>query len=367
LEYYNPVKISLGVDLPNAVSSLFKNTGRKLIFCSARFSRTQSFSELRSGIGECEVFSDIETNPSVKSLELALGFAKNYSPESIIAIGGGSVIDTAKVARYACYSNTFDIRRLLGDPVKKDLSKKALFAAVPTTHGSGSELTMWATVWDKTSGKKYSISDPENYPDFAIYDFSLFRSLPVQVTFTSTLDAFSHSFEALWNKNSNPISDHFATEGIKLILNNIGKIGQSVAEGVRKELILASMYAGLAFSNTKTAAAHSISYPLTLRYNIPHGIACSMPLFPLLKINNAAIRNKLNKIFSCSDVKDINGIEQKVKSAIKGMIPYSISEYGVTRDELPALVDGSFTKERMANNIVELSANYVLSVFEAIF
>jgi alcohol dehydrogenase class IV len=265
LEYYNPVKISLDVDLPNVVSSLFKNTGQKLIFCSKRFSRTQSFLELRSGIGECEVFSDIETNPSVKSLELALGFAKNYSPESIIAIGGGSVIDTAKVARYACYSNTFDIRRLLGDPVKKDLSKKALFAAVPTTHGSGSELTMWATVWDKTSGKKYSISDPGNYPDLAIYDFSLFRSLPVQVAFISTLDAFSHSFEALWNKNSNPISDHFATEGIKLILNNIGKIGQSVDEGVRKELVLASIYAGLAFSNTKTAAAHSISYPLTLR------------------------------------------------------------------------------------------------------
>jgi len=367
LEYYNPVKISFDVDLPHVVSSLFKHTGRKLIFCFEPFLRTQSFSELRSGIGECEVFSDIETNPSVKSLERALGITKEYSPESIIAIGGGSVIDTAKVARYACYSNTFDITGLLGDPVKKDLSKKPFFVAVPTTHGTGSELTMWATVWGKTAGKKYSLSDPENYPDLAIYDFSLFRSLPVQITFTSTLDAFSHSFEALWNKNSNPISDHFATEGIKLILNNIGKIGQSVAEGVRKELVLASMYAGLAFSNTKTAAAHSISYPLTLRYNIPHGIACSMPLFPLLTINKAAIKNKLNKIFSCSDVKDINGIEQKVKSAVKGMIPYSISEYGVTRDEFPALVEGSFTKERMANNIVDLSVKDVLSVFEKIF
>jgi phosphonate metabolism-associated iron-containing alcohol dehydrogenase len=367
LEYYNPVRISLGVELHVKILSLFKSTEKKLVFCSKRFSQTQSFSELKSKIGEYRVFTDIENNPSVDSLESVLKYTKDYSPESIIAIGGGSVIDTAKIARYACYSNTFDTNELLNNSLKKNVSKKPFFVAVPTTHGSGSELTMWATIWDKVSKIKYSVSVPGNYPDIAVYDFDLFKSLPVSETFISTLDAFSHSFEALWNKNSNLLSDHFAIEGIKLILNNIGQIGDKVEKDVREKLILASIYAGLAFSNTKTAAAHSISYPLTLKYNIPHGIASSMPLFPLLKINYDVIKNKLNKIFLCTNIKDIYELERKVRSAIENKISYSLSEYGVTKDELLAIAEESFTNERMSNNIVELSIKDVLHILKAIF
>ncbi|MEN8153819.1 MAG: phosphonoacetaldehyde reductase [Acidobacteriota bacterium] len=367
MEYYNPVKILFDSDSSVDITKLSGKGKRRLIFCYPGFQDTASFDAICADNKDDFIFNDIEENPSLQSINKALEYAKRVDPEVIVAIGGGSVIDTAKVVRYGCSLDLFNMLDIAENAGSDIAGKRPLFIAVPTTHGTGSEVTMWATVWDKDNKKKYSVSDKNNYPDFALYDHTLFKSLPLPVSVSSTLDALSHSFEALWNRNSNPVSDHFAMESIKLIIKNIEDLNDPVPLNVRKELILASMYAGLAFSNTKTAAAHSISYPLTLRYRIPHGIACSMPLFPLLNINRREMGDKLEKLFNNCEVRNSEELEKLIKKAVSGKIPFSLKEYGVKENELDELVGQSFTKERMANNIVELSSDDVLTVLKKIF
>ncbi len=367
MKYYNPVKISFDTLFGEELSKLSGSGKKRLIFCYDGFERSEAFSTITNEGGEDHIYNDVEENPSIQSIDKALGFAQKFKPDIIIAIGGGSVIDTAKVVRFGLYLNRSSVMELLEGGVTRILGEKPLLIAVPTTHGTGSEVTMWATVWDKVENKKYSVSDIENYPDHSVYDHRLFASLPMSVSISSTLDALSHSFEALWNKNANPVSDHFAFESIKLIIKYIDDLNDPVPEGVRKGLILASMYAGLAFSNTKTAAAHSISYPLTLKYGIPHGIACSMPLFPLLDINRKGMGDKLERLFMNCEVKSGEEIEKKIKASIKGKVPFSLEEFGVKEDELDGLVGVSFTKERMANNIIELKSSDVREILGKIY
>ena len=367
MEYYNPVKISIDTDFGEEITRLSGKDKKRLIFCYDGFEKTGLFKKVADNGENDRVISEAEENPSIQSIDRFLEAAHDFKPEIIIAIGGGSVIDTAKVVRFGLYLNRHSVKELLQGGVTRITGEKPLFMAVPTTHGTGSEVTMWATVWDKVENRKYSVSDPQNYPDHAIYDHRLFETLPLHVSVSSTLDALSHSFEALWNRNSNPVSDHFAFESIKLIVKNIDLLNDPVPERVRKELILASMYAGLSFSNTKTAAAHSISYPLTLKYAIPHGVACSMPLFPLLRINRKEMGGKLDRLFMNCEVKSPDELESRVKSAVRGKVPFSLAEFGVRKNELDGLVGQSFTKERMANNIVELNSGDVRKVLEEIF
>ena len=157
---------------------------------------------------------------------------------------------------------------------------------LPTTHGTASEVTMWGTVWNMKEKKKYSISHPDLYPGVAILDGNLTLSLPLNISIMTVMDALSHSFESIWNKNANPTSTDFAISAICSILDNGEALKENPTDlAIRNNLLKAATVAGLAFSNTATAAAHSMSYPLTIHYGIPHGIASSISLIPLLEKN----------------------------------------------------------------------------------
>lgn len=364
-QYHNPVKIVFSDNLQQSIKLITKQSGKILIVCSDRFKKTEHFRQLTCKQNNFYTFSDIEQNPSLESCGRAIEFVEIYQPRVIIAIGGGSVIDTAKVMRMAIHNNCYGIEKLIEGACNQ--VDKPLFVGVPTTHGSGSELTMWATIWDKVSKKKYSISEYDNYPDYAIYDVRLFDSLPESVSISSTLDALSHAFESLWNKNANPISDHFSTESIKLIITNLDKLRSPVPTMARSNLLMASIYAGLAFSNTMTAAAHSISYPLTSYFNISHGIACSMPLYSLLKINEKAIHDKIARLLHVLQSTNIDELWTKVLNILKNRIPFTLREYGIKRKDLNWLSELAFTKDRIDNNIVDLDTGDVLRILEEIY
>ena len=136
---------------------------------------------------------------------------------------------------------------------------------------------------------------------------------------------------------------------------------------VRENLLLASNLAGLAFSNTKTASAHSISYPLTINYGIPHGVASSLPLLPLLKINKSSIENELELIMKKLDMHKFSELESCIKRIPEKIINFNLKSWGVAQSDLPVLVDQSFTKGRIDNNIVDLDKNDILSILKYIF
>lgn len=358
--YYNPVKIIFSDSFVYELTKILDRNKKILLICSKRFSNSIDYQNIMKSFTNVTTFNNIENNPSFVSCNKAIKFGFEIRPDVIIVIGGGSVIDTAKSVRLALNKEIFTLEELFLD--KREYKNKIKFIAIPTTHGTGSELTKWATIWNKKEKKKYSLSDNDNYPDYAIYDYHLANSLPLEVSLITTLDALSHSFEALWNKNANPISDEYAIKAIKLILENIGQLREQTTKETRINLLKANIYSGLAFSNTKTAAAHSISYPLTALFGIPHGIACSITLYSLMRINKPFIEDKIERLLKITNFQNIEKLWMFVKEKVKGTIKFSLREYEISEKNLDNIVANSFNKDRIGNNIKKLNKKDIKNI-----
>jgi alcohol dehydrogenase len=299
-------------------------------------------------------------------VQQAIDAARPIRPDWILAVGGGSVLDTAKIVRLALACGRFDIRELLQSEPAEAGARLPLLIAVPTTHGTGAELTMWTTVWDRESGRKLSLSHPRNYPDIAAYCPPLTYGLPLSVSIATTLDALAHALESLWNRNGNPVSDELALAAVSSIFTSLELLADPVPPAARKELLRASMFAGLAFANTRTAAAHSISYPLTLRLGIPHGIACAMTLPALWRINAPRMPAKAERLRRLLGGEDMSTALERKLHFVSTRVPFTLSAYGAGPADLEALARESRTKGRMENNLVELDQADVLAILAAI-
>jgi len=311
------------------------------------------------------IFRNINPDPDFESCQAAINFIDSSKYDGVIAIGGGSVMDTAKVAMAYMRTKIANLGELLTITDPYTYSVPSIF--IPTTHGTGSEVTMWGTIWNKEEKKKYSISHPDLYPNVAILDGNLSLSLPLDISIITVMDALSHSFETIWNKNANPKSTSLAIDAICIILQNIEMLKENPMDvTIRRKMLKAANIAGLGFSNTKTAAAHSISYPLTMLYSIPHGIASSISLIPILLINKDFIKDPINKI--CKNNKyNFEKLIKVIQSIPKGIVAYTLSEWGVNKNMLNKIADESFTKGRMDNNIVDLDKMQVLKILTEVY
>jgi alcohol dehydrogenase len=278
--YSNPVRIEFGA---RAVAKLGGAIGKRrwaLITYDM-----PSFRELAAGIRAetglpTVVIDNIITNPDVKHLAQSCQTygAAASRPEVIVALGGGSIIDAAKVIAAAQGDFSRVLASLTGGPAL-DGSTFTPIIAVPSTAGTGSEVTSWATIWDQGSGNKYSLAHRALYPEVALVDPALTLGAPRGLTLATGLDALSHALESIWNVSANPISANFAVAAAREIIEVLPKLVEDLANtSLRERQAHAALMAGLAFSNTKTALAHNISYDITLRTGTIHGIACSFSL-----------------------------------------------------------------------------------------
>ncbi|MBZ7951016.1 phosphonoacetaldehyde reductase [Campylobacter sp. LH-2024] len=274
-KYYNPVKINFNVKYTKALDSL--KTNSILLITSKSFYEKGFIEIFKEKLGrrlKAYIFN-ITSNPEIEFVKKLKKEFNDYS--AILALGGGSVLD---VAKYFSVSG-----EILKENKSLKISKNSSFIpiyAIPTTAGTSSELTQWATFWDTPNNIKFSLSDENLYCKEAFYDPNLYLSIPKDLTIYTALDALSHSVESIWNKNSNHISTNHAIRAIELILKYLPQLQNNLnSKELRLKLILASIHAGLAFSNTQTALAHAISYPLTMQFQIPHGLACSFTI-PIL-------------------------------------------------------------------------------------
>ena len=192
-------------------------------------------------------------------------------------------------------------------------------------------------------------------------------SLPLDISISTVMDALSHSFESIWNKKANDTSTNFAISAICSILENVPMLKENPHNlDMRNNLLNAAMVAGLAFSNTTTAAAHSMSYPLTIHYGIPHGVASSISLIPLLEINKKLIKKPLDRICKNNEL-NYDELKETIKAIPRSVIPYTLNEWGIPEDQLPKLAAESFTKGRMENNIIDLNEKDIMLILEDIF
>ena len=362
--YFNPVKI---IKTENWLLELNKSI--KNLRISAPIIVTTPGNRKRlsldSKFDSQSIFSDMGSNPNFVDCINVLEFCQKNIFDGVVAIGGGSAMDLAKVVLAHLCLEKSDIFELLKYKDKYPKTFPSIF--LPTTHGTASEVTMWGTVWNMNEEKKYSISHPDLYPSIAILDGNLTLSLPMDISITTTMDALSHSFESIWNKKANDTSTDLAISAICSILKNASALKENPADlDIRNNLLRASSVAGLAFSNTTTAAAHSISYPLTIHHGIPHGVASSISLLPLLDINGKLIKEPLDIICNNNEL-TYDELKQTIKEIPQGVVPYTLDKWGISEDQLPTLADESFTKGRMDNNIVDLSTDDVLGILKELY
>ena len=226
-------------------------------------------------------YSNFSSNITIEDLNKGIEITKYFLPDIIIAIGGGSVIDMAKqINIFAKHDNFSNI--IINDQSKLG-EKLCPLIAIPTTTGTGSEETHFAVIYvDK---KKYSVASKEMIPEFKIIDSSLSHSMPAKLQATCGFDALSQSVESYWSIKSSDKSRRYSLEAIKLIINNFKKSINGDLDS-KRNMAKAANFSGKAINISKTTAAHAISYPLTIHYNIPHGHAVALTLGYFFEINS---------------------------------------------------------------------------------
>jgi len=281
--YHMPTKIIYGRNSLKDID-IYINHRKALLVTSQGFVKRglvdEIFTYTNNIVG---VISNIKSHPEFVDIEEMYSQAYQNQFELIIAIGGGSVMDVAKFISVHNISKDYQfVEDLTKEKILKKDYKIIPIISIPTTAGTGSEVTPYSTIWNVQEKQKYSLNLPDLFSEAAIYDPVLTLTVPKDITIQTGLDALSHSLESIWNKNASPVTINYAVKSAKLIVNNLVNLTNDLDNlDLRDNMMMACMYAGLAFSNTQTAIAHAISYYVTAHKGIPHGLACSFTL-PML-------------------------------------------------------------------------------------
>lgn len=371
--FYNPVHTiqSEGAvnEIPriiNEISSETKNI--LLIIWNENVLETEVFKNLvKSEEYKVKSICFNESNPTVEQLFNIYSQTKSFSPNVIIAVGGGSVMDVGK-SLCCIYGNDIstvdELRNIISQ--KKYKTPVSKWIGVPTTAGTGSEVTCWATIWDPKKGVKMSVESQKNYAYAAVVDPNLTDGMPISLAVSSALDAVAHAVESYWANGSNVVSKGIALYAIRTIMSHIDEL----IKGDKKAHIYmsqGSLMAGMAFSNTKTTACHSISYPLTMKYHIPHGTAVSMLLAPVFEINQAKTENSA-LLLEALGVKNVNELSQRIHGILKSAnIPSSLEEWNVDYNDISYLAERGITKGRADNNPVNITTDTIEDILKSIY
>ncbi|MEH6947409.1 phosphonoacetaldehyde reductase [Bacillus sp. JJ634] len=374
--FYNPVKVV--IDRIDVIENMLKNLGpqvRNIVLLT----RGGDFSDSLPAytLVKClEKFNvkhiEIEiSNPDIEDIFHYYLETKNFDFQCIIGVGGGSILDISKSLSALAHmeiGSTNTLRSVIEQKSYVENENIVPWIGVPTTSGTGSEVTCWATIWDRTRGVKLSIDCEKLYAHTAIIDPALTTTLPKKLTASTALDALCHATEAYWSKNSNEISRVYSLEAIKRIVGSLEKVLNRPNDiQLRNEIALGSLYAGLAFSNTRTTACHSISYPLTLNLRIDHGVAASLTLAKIMELNLKKIIEK-DQLFEAFGVNHCKEVQQFIEHIYEcAGFSSNLKDYNANPKIIESIAENAFTKGRMDNNPIALTKEDVISVLMSIF
>jgi len=349
--YFAPTRIVTGGDWQDNLAAAIDGRRWSLVTSNSWCQRNLP-AQLSERLGPpVQVVGDVPPNPSenyiLDRLEIEIG-------DVIVAIGGGSVMDAAKTL--VTVDALGDDRHLLSDHLRAGTSlpadlEVAPLICVPTTSGTGSEVTRWATIWGEDK-IKYSLTDPKLYPECAILAPELCLSMSKVVTISSGLDAVSHAMEAVWNRNHTVISDQLARTALATLRDNLGRslVDANDIEA-RSQVQIAATIAGMAMGTTQTALCHSISYPFTSLFGLPHGLACSFTLSAVCRFNSETDAERLKPIAEGLSVTSINDLSDAIAEWFHELeIGRYLKDY-VGLQHLESLEENLITRSRAANNI----------------
>lgn len=293
-----------------------------------------------------EIFSDVKPNPTVTNVKNGIEAYKKSGADFIIAIGGGSSIDTAKAVGIVINNPEFsDIVSLEGCAPTKN--KSVPIVALPTTAGTAAETTINYVIIDEVNQKKMVCVDPNDIPAVAIVDAELMYSLPASLTAATGMDALTHAIEGYITKGAWALSDMFEIEAIRMISRNLPTAVAEPSNAVARDAMAVAQYvAGMAFSNVGLGLVHGMAHPLGSLFDIPHGVANALLLPTIMEWNMPACLDKYPAIAEAMGV-DISGMtrEEAAQAAcdavkalsIKVGIPQHLSEIGIKESDIDTL------------------------------
>lgn len=292
------------------------------------------------------VFSEIEADPDIASVEKGLALARQEGCDLVVGVGGGSSLDTAK-AIGIMLTNEGHIRDYVG--INKVVHQAAPVIAVPTTAGTGSEVTIWSVLSDKKEKIKLSVGSPYNCPTLALCDPELTVTLPPHITAATGMDALTHALESYVNKATQPISEGMAVQAMKMIARSLRlAVVQGENKQARSDMLLASLIAAMAFNSTRLGLAHALALPLGAHFKIPHGTVNAILLPEVMQFNVIGNPVKYAEIAAIFGEKvehlSVREAAERSVSAIRHLkqdvgITQTLSDYGLQEEHLDFIAE----------------------------
>ncbi len=308
-------------------------------------------------------FSEFEANPKIEDVERGAALYRNAQPDLIVTVGGGTALDLGKLLRAAnCRENS--LREIISGSIPV-VADQAPLVAIPTTAGTGSEATHFAVVY--VAGEKHSLAHASLLPEYAIIDPVLTRSMPPSITASTGLDAFCQAIESIWSVGATEQSLAFAKEAASLAIEHLEvSTNNPAAENfaARLGMARASHLAGKAINISKTTASHALSYAITSKFGIPHGIAVALTIRHMLAYNGAVterdcldprgaehVLKRIAMISQTLGVESVTAACEQIEKLISAVgCPVSLRDAGITSAAEIRWIVSRVNQERLSNN-----------------
>lgn len=360
--FFNPTRIRFGAGCRQELVDML--AGKRVLIVTTVRGRSQIEEDvhLRGAIGGCapHFIDTVQPNPDLLELQREIDLHRERHYDLVLAFGGGSALDAAKAIGLGISPGVFtsDLEMLIASPECLQNFGAIPLIAVPTTAGTGSEVTPFATVWDHKRHKKLSLANSSVAPHIAIVDPELTASMPYEVTASTGLDALNQAFESVWNRNANPVTLALAARAIE---NGLAALNAFINGGdgtnVRVGMAQASLLGGLCISQTRTALCHAISYPLTAHFDVPHGIACAFTMHAVGRCYLASGHGNLETVARLANLPNPEALLDKVGQLTEALRVRSyVKEKARSLDAIQALQAEMYTPGRSDNFPVALSS-----------
>ena len=324
---------------------------------------------------EYAIYDGIKPNPTIENVTAGVDACKAAGADVIVAVGGGSPIDTSKAIATIITNPEFaDVRSLEGLAPTKNPCLPII--AVTTTSGTAAEVTINYVITDVEKNRKFVCVDPHDIPIVAIIDPDMSASMPTGLCAATGMDALVHAVEGYITKGAWELTDMLHLKAIEIIGRSLRSAVAGDYAG-REAMSVGQYIAGMGFSNVGLGIVHSMAHPLSAVYDIPHGKACAMLLTAVLKFNAPETGEKYREIARVMGVADVDVMDQETyrQAAINVIqkladdvgIPKSLSEAGVKREDIPFLAESAFNDACTPGNPRDASLEEIIGIYESIF
>ena len=363
----------------NAIPDEIKGRGLSKILVASdpdlvKFGVTQKVTDILDGAGiEYKLYSDIKPNPTIENVQSGVEVYKEYGADGIIAIGGGSSMDTAKAIGIIVNNPEFaDVRSLEG--VAPTKCKSVPIIAVPTTAGTAAEVTINYVITDSEKNRKMVCVDVHDIPVVAIVDPDMMSTMPKGLTAATGMDALTHAIEGYITKGAWELSDMFHLKAIEVISRSLRDAVDNTKEG-REGMALGQYIAGMGFSNVGLGIVHSMAHPLGALYDTPHGVANAIILPTVMEYNAPATGEKYKDIAKAMGVEGVDemSVDEYRKAAIDAVkqlskdvgIPADLKEI-VKEEDIPFLAQSAFDDACRPGNPRDTSVEEITELYKSL-